>query len=798
MPGSGLTFNVFGRDVSASRTIRGVEDQASRSSDGIGSKMKSMAGGIAGALGAVGAIDFLKGSMDEARESQKVGAQTEAVLKSTGGAAGVTAGQIGDLAGAISKKTGIDDEAIQSGENMLLTFTDVRNEVGKGNDVFSQATQTLTDMSVATGIDMSHSAIQLGKALNDPIAGVGALSRVGVTFTNQQKDQIKALVDSGNKMAAQKIILHELNKEFGGSAAAQATASDKMSVAWGNVKEQVGTALIPVVDQLLNIMTNDVLPMLSSATTFLTNNWHWLKYVAGAVAGMWVAWKGYSIATEALTKLRSGITAVQSGFSTFRSAGGMGALAVTGIAVAGYAAGRAINSFVERGNAMAHTLDSLGKMSDDWRASLSSTNGELNRSTRLLVATQLQQNGLAEKAAKSGISLGQLTDAVVGTDDQTNKLIETWRKSGKPSGETIVALGIMHGKYQQTAQAVKAASAAADQHNNATKKNATSIKGQAGALATNTSAQKKDTSAALDATAKLKLQKDAADKLKTSLDLLSGKGIAAAQAELQFRDGMAQATQQVKDNGRSLSANTSAGRQNREWLLTQLSSLHDVASAQLDAGQKTSTVTQKLYSNEAALRQAAIGAGMNATQVNNLVRQYGQLPARKSTAVSAPGATTATGQVNGLHTAVGSLPGGRSVNIAAPGAAQASADVQTLRNQLRLLPGNVSVSVNAVGQIGVKGGGRYAQGIGHAPGGVATVGEHGAERVYLPAGSTVVPHSTAMSQDGGGGGVAVLQVDVRVTGGLASDSDVQRGVAAALEGFVQSGGAVRIARGIRQ
>ena len=37
-------------------------------------------------------------------------------------------------------KSGIDDEAIQSGENLLLTFTDIRNEVGKGNDIFNQAT----------------------------------------------------------------------------------------------------------------------------------------------------------------------------------------------------------------------------------------------------------------------------------------------------------------------------------------------------------------------------------------------------------------------------------------------------------------------------------------------------------------------------------------------------------------------------------------------------------------------------------------------------------------------------------
>src|SRR5262245_40276940 len=67
---------------------------------------------------------------------------------------------------------------------------------------------------------LKSSAIQLGKALNDPVKGVTALQRVGVSFTKGQKDQIKALVDSGRTMDAQKLILKELNKEFGGSAEA--------------------------------------------------------------------------------------------------------------------------------------------------------------------------------------------------------------------------------------------------------------------------------------------------------------------------------------------------------------------------------------------------------------------------------------------------------------------------------------------------------------------------------------------------------------------------------------------------
>lgn len=244
-----LTLDIIGNARSAITTLNQVETNAKQTGDKIKGSFKVLAGVIAGAFATDKIVGFFGDSISEARESQKVGAQTAAVIKSTGGAAKVTADQIGDLATAISNKTGIDDEAVQSSANLLLTFTRVRNEVGKGNDVFNQATSIVTDMSVALGTDAKASAIQVGKALNDPIKGVTALTKVGVTFTAQQKDQIKKLVESGNSLGAQKMILGELTKEFGGSAAAQGTAGEKLATTYANLKESVGTALLPVLDK---------------------------------------------------------------------------------------------------------------------------------------------------------------------------------------------------------------------------------------------------------------------------------------------------------------------------------------------------------------------------------------------------------------------------------------------------------------------------------------------------------------------------------------------------------------------
>lgn len=209
---------------------------------------------------------FFGSAISEAREAQKVSALTAQVIKSTGGAAGISAKQVDQLSTAISRKTGIDDEQITSAQNLLLTFKNIKGEGG----IYEGATRSLVDMAAAMAaasggqVDFKSATTLVGKALNDPIKGLTALSRVGVTFTEGQKETIKKLVESGNTMKAQKLILRELNSEFGGAAASQATNADKARVAWGNLKEQIGGLLLPVIDKLAGVFSSKVVPAIST------------------------------------------------------------------------------------------------------------------------------------------------------------------------------------------------------------------------------------------------------------------------------------------------------------------------------------------------------------------------------------------------------------------------------------------------------------------------------------------------------------------------------------------------------
>lgn len=248
-----IGFDIFARDNASSvfdrvgRSAQDTEGAFGKVGKGMKAVGKAAAIGLAAGVG-VAAVALTK-FVGEARESERVGKLTESIIKSTGGAAKISAVDVGNLATAISNKTGVDDEAIQTGSNLLLTFKGVRNEVGKGNQVFNDATAAAVDLSAAGFGSIESASMMLGKALNDPLKGLTALGKAGVTFTAQQKEQIKTLVKSGDALGAQKIILGEVEAQVGGAAAATGNAVDKLKVTLGNLGETVGTAILPAVDK---------------------------------------------------------------------------------------------------------------------------------------------------------------------------------------------------------------------------------------------------------------------------------------------------------------------------------------------------------------------------------------------------------------------------------------------------------------------------------------------------------------------------------------------------------------------
>jgi hypothetical protein len=241
------------------------------------------------ALGAAAATALgagLKFSIDQAAEAELAQAKLGAVLAATGGAAGLTQSEVNRLSSELSRMSGVDDEVITNAEAVLLTFRSV------GKDVFPEATKAALSMSMVMGGDLQSSITMVGKALNDPIQGIGALRRVGVQLTDSQEKMVKEAMAVNDIFAAQQIILGELNSEFGNAAEKMGNtytgSVNKFRVELGNLGQTVGDDLLPQLTELTIEAT--------TLTRSISENWttiqHWIgawELVNSVVLGQGVA-----------------------------------------------------------------------------------------------------------------------------------------------------------------------------------------------------------------------------------------------------------------------------------------------------------------------------------------------------------------------------------------------------------------------------------------------------------------------------------------------------------------------------
>jgi hypothetical protein len=194
---------------------------------------------------------FGKQAADAAQESRAASAQVEASLASMGKASKRSIGQLQEQAAKLQRTSLFDDDDImvQLTAN-LLTFGNVSGKV------FDRAQQGAVNMSAKLGQSLQSSAMQLGKALNDPVKGVTALQRVGVSFTAEQKKMIAQMVKAKDVAGAQNLILGELEKQFAGSAQAARNAKPGAATIddWREFQETAGEIILKTLPKLTQVL----------------------------------------------------------------------------------------------------------------------------------------------------------------------------------------------------------------------------------------------------------------------------------------------------------------------------------------------------------------------------------------------------------------------------------------------------------------------------------------------------------------------------------------------------------------
>jgi phage-related protein len=331
-------------------------------------------GKVAGPLLGLGlgvqAFDWIKQGTLDAQAMNSTLANMTQQLKTTGGASGKTVAGLKSAADAMEMKIGVDAQEIVEAQSVLLTFTKVSGKE------FDKATGLAFDMAAVLGGDAKSASMQLGKALNDPVKGMTSLSRAGVQFTAQQKEQVKAMIASGDVTGAQGIILKELETQFGGTAEKSADSTAKIGLMFDNMKEEVGAAVIGLVDkamphlqkfgeqaipkigQAVEWVGKTATPIIKNIAETFMRNWPQIKETAMSVmAGVTGAVRTATGVVKVIGKVALPI--LKGLVGAFNGLPGPAKSAAVGVVGLGLAAGK-IGRGIDKVKAMASTIKSVG------------------------------------------------------------------------------------------------------------------------------------------------------------------------------------------------------------------------------------------------------------------------------------------------------------------------------------------------------------------------------------------------------------------------------------------------------
>ena len=323
----------------------------------ISSGMSKAFGAIGISLGAVAFVNFTKNAIRAAEEVQVADQRLNQVTKSMnlfGDNTAAVTSRLSKFANQSELLTGVTAETTKQIQATLMTFGSLAKSADQVNGSFDRATKAAIDLAAAGFGNAESNAIQLGKALNDPIKGLTALTKSGVTFTEAERERIKVLVESNQIGEAQALILAAIEKQVGGTAEATVTSSAKMQAAFGQIEDAVGLALLPVLEEFSDwLSTNegqetlqeiadaarDVFTELANTAKWVIANKDWLLPLVAGVSVFSTTVKAIGTITTAVGALRAGIVAVNAAAGAGILAGLGASAGIVGAGAAGSAAG---------------------------------------------------------------------------------------------------------------------------------------------------------------------------------------------------------------------------------------------------------------------------------------------------------------------------------------------------------------------------------------------------------------------------------------------------------------------------
>lgn len=220
--------------------------------NGFGSKVVSVFASLNIAGMALKAFDWAKGLVMGAAKTEEANVRLKASFESTGNMSGFTSDQILSMTKRIHDLQFVSKSAAKEAAVMMSEFQNVRG------DNFQRALELSADASKKWGVQMSEASKLVGSAINDPMTGMEKLKEKGIVFTEQQKQQVNAMLKAGKGAEVQAMMLDRLQQAVGGVAAGMGgtfnARMERFYEKMEGVSKVVGGVLLGAVEKVLPLI----------------------------------------------------------------------------------------------------------------------------------------------------------------------------------------------------------------------------------------------------------------------------------------------------------------------------------------------------------------------------------------------------------------------------------------------------------------------------------------------------------------------------------------------------------------
>lgn len=355
------------------------------------------------------------------------------------------------------------------------------------------------------------------------------------------------------------------------------------------------------------------------------------------------------------------------------------------VGVALVAAGLVYSAFSKKNEEAKAQVDNL-------RSTLDEATGAITGNTRAYVANKLATTGVAQTAKDMGLSLSSVTDAALGNKealaglvDQLDKVIAAGTAGGADTGQGFAQRAVAAGKLKDQLVGLNTNLSDAERIQKLT---AEAAKGGASAVTSEAEAHKVAAAAAQQQTADL-------NDLITAMLKMPGQVLSLRDAQRNFQAAVDDATDSLKENGKTLDITTPKGRANQAALDSIAKSANDVTKSLTENGASQQALSGHLKTSQVDLYRAARQFGLTDAQAKAYTKSVLAIPPKKATTVT-NNAPAAKAKVDPYLNALNLLPVSKSTGVRVTGAAAAQSAVLNLSGAINNLPSQKNVYVKLI------------------------------------------------------------------------------------------------------